>query len=141
MFSEISQISQENTCVGVSFWQSCSPSGLLYKKKTPMQMFSSEIRVKFLRIPILNNICKWMLLLRGSWGATKVWYWLKKNGRSRNLSAGGTDGFMKFYYDSWSFTFDSGLSTHCIVMNFPLNLLYVTLIHISLFPLEDIFQK
>ena len=41
----------------------------------------------------------------------------------------------------WSFTCDSGLSTHYIVMNFPLNLLYLTLFHISLFPWEDIFKN
>ena len=34
----------ENTCVEVSFFQSCKPSGLqLYLKKTPTQVFSCEI--------------------------------------------------------------------------------------------------
>ena len=38
------QISQENTCVGVCFLQSCKPSGLQrYFKKTPTQVFSCEI--------------------------------------------------------------------------------------------------
>ena len=122
MFSEISQISQENTRVGVSFWQSCSPSGLLYKKETPTQMFSSENWVKFLRIPILNNIYKWLLLSRGSWGPTKVWCWLKKKWQESKFNCGMI--LWTFIMILWSFTCDSGLSTHCIVMNFPLNLLY-----------------
>ena len=37
------QYLQENTCVRVSFWWSCSPSGLqLYYKETPTQVFFSE---------------------------------------------------------------------------------------------------
>ena len=43
-FLKILQISQENTWVGVSYLQSCKPSGLqLYSKKTPTQVFSCEI--------------------------------------------------------------------------------------------------
>ena len=39
----ISQYSQENTCVGVSFSQSCRPRGLqLYEKETPTQVLSCE---------------------------------------------------------------------------------------------------
>ena len=44
MFLKISQISQDNTCVGVSFEQSCRPDDLqLYYKQTPTKVFSCEI--------------------------------------------------------------------------------------------------
>ena len=48
------------------------------KKETPTGVFSSKIRVKFLSIPTLNNICKRLLLLCGSRGATEVWCLSKK---------------------------------------------------------------
>ena len=51
-FLKISQMSQGNTCVGVSFLQSCEPSGLqLYSKETPAQVLSCEI------CEILKNTC------------------------------------------------------------------------------------
>ena len=44
LFLKILLISHENTCAGVSYLQSCKPSGLqLYLKKTPTQVFSCEI--------------------------------------------------------------------------------------------------
>ena len=48
------------------------------KKETPTRLFSSKICVKFLSIPILNNICKRLFLLCGSCGATEVWCLSKK---------------------------------------------------------------
>ena len=51
MFLRVSQISQENTCVGVSFYYRCRPEDLqLCKNKTPTQVFPCEIGKKNLRI-------------------------------------------------------------------------------------------
>ena len=44
MFLNFLEILQENTCVGVSYLQSCKPSELqIYLKKTPILVFSCEI--------------------------------------------------------------------------------------------------
>ena len=43
LFLKILQYSRENTCVGVSFYQSCKPSGLqFYQIQTTTQVFSCE---------------------------------------------------------------------------------------------------
>ena len=44
VFLKVLQISQDSTCVGVSFLESCETSGLQhYWKKTPTQVFSFKI--------------------------------------------------------------------------------------------------
>ena len=44
VFLNFLEILQENTCVGVSYLQSCKPSELqIYLKKTPILVFSCEI--------------------------------------------------------------------------------------------------
>ena len=60
MLLKILQILQENTCVGVSFKQTC------FFNKTPTQVFSCEICEIFknIAIPILKNSSEG-LLLRG----------------------------------------------------------------------------
>ena len=62
LFSKISQYSQENTCVGISFlikmlWDvhSCS----FIKKRLQHLCFPVNI-AKFLRAPVLKNICEWL---------------------------------------------------------------------------------
>ena len=52
---KISQYSQENTCVGISFFVGVS------KKRLQDRCFPVNI-VKFLRKPILKNICEQLLL-------------------------------------------------------------------------------
>ena len=43
VFLKMSQMSQESTCVGFCFQDSCRPEGLwLYRKETPTQVFSCE---------------------------------------------------------------------------------------------------
>ena len=60
MLLKISQISQESTCFGVSFWQSCMPEGCL--KETRTQEFSCEIS-EILRAPSWKNIYERLLQL------------------------------------------------------------------------------
>ena len=63
---KISQIAQENTCVGVTFQQTFGKrEGLqLYYKESPTQAFSCfpEKIAKFFRSPILKNIWKRLFL-------------------------------------------------------------------------------
>ena len=62
MFLNISQYSQENTCVEVAFCQSCSHSGLqLYKKETPTQVFFCEYCENF-KSTYLKNTYEQLLL-------------------------------------------------------------------------------
>ena len=66
MFLKTLQISQESTCVGVSFLQSCKPSGLQhYKNRLIHRCFPLKFE-KFWRTPILKNI----------WTTTASVYWL-----------------------------------------------------------------
>ena len=63
VFLRISHYSQENTCVGVSLWQSCSSSAQqLYYRETPTPVFSVNIE-KFFKTTFLKNICERLLLL------------------------------------------------------------------------------
>ena len=69
----------------------------------------------------------------------------QKNGRGRILVWVKRD-FTDFCYNSmifylWLYSLLYFLCTCCIVMNFPLNLLYFILIQIPLFPWEDIISK
>ena len=57
VFLKISQISQESTCVRVSFWQSCrpsDPSGNFIKKRLKHRCFPVKF-TKFVRTPILRT--------------------------------------------------------------------------------------
>ena len=65
VFLKILQISQENICVGVSYLQSCKPSGCNFTKKGPIHRCFPVKFEKMWRTPILNNI----------WTAASV-YWL-----------------------------------------------------------------
>ena len=62
MFLKVSQTSQENTCVGEFFKQSCRPSVCkLFRKRLQNKCFPMKFG-KLLRTPILKNICKRLLL-------------------------------------------------------------------------------
>ena len=75
VFLNILQISQKSLCVGVSFLESCKPSGLQhYLKDTPAQVFSCEIW------EILNNT-----ILKNIWTTASV-YWLLHFARSNRVS-------------------------------------------------------
>ena len=50
-----------NTCVGVSFWYSCRPAGNFIEKRLQHKCFLI-VTAKFLRIPVLKNICERLLL-------------------------------------------------------------------------------
>ena len=65
VFLNILQISQESTCVGLSFLQSCKPSGLNVAKNRLLHKCFPVKCEKFWRTPILKNI----------WTAAFV-YWL-----------------------------------------------------------------
>ena len=72
LFLKISEYSQENTCVGISFlikMQAFRDPALL--KETRTQVFFANIE-KFLRAPILKNICE-RLLLRVSLELFRIW--------------------------------------------------------------------
>ena len=54
MFLKVSQNSQENTCIGASFFNrfTCPRAATLSKKETPIQVFSCKICVWILQIKI-----------------------------------------------------------------------------------------
>ena len=66
MFLKISQISQENTCVGVSFWWGLMRFWCRPLKKSLQHRCVPVNIAKFLRTPTLTNICERLLL---SWGS------------------------------------------------------------------------
>ena len=57
---------------------------------------------KFLRIPILKNMCDWLLLLCGSCGASQVLHWSKNTAGVEILVRVDHD-FIDFYRDSMKF--------------------------------------
>ena len=69
----------------------------------------------------------------------------KKNGRGRNFGVGRTDDFINFYHDSNILLMILVFSLWCLQTLYfnehPVNLLYITLILIPLFPWEDIISK
>ena len=66
LFLKISQYLQENTCVGVSFLIKLQPvrTATLIKRDCQDRCFLVNI-TKFLRTPILKNICERLLLFGG----------------------------------------------------------------------------
>ena len=59
----MSQISQKNTCVGVSFYESCNPQVCNFIKKRLQHTYFPVKIGKFFRAPILENICERLLLM------------------------------------------------------------------------------
>ena len=98
---------------------------------------------EFLRIPTLKNICERLLLPWRSCRATKVWCWPKKMAGVEILVRVEQMILWTFIMILWSLTYDSSHFSfpHCIVMNFPLNLLCVTSIHIPFFSWKNIISQ
>ena len=133
-------------CWSVLLIKFFSPSGLqVYENKTPTQVFNCEIHEISRNIYFEKHLQTTASVVSVVWSHKRLLL-VEINGRSQNFSAGGTDDFMNFYYDPMKFYLGFYsllyiLSTNCIVMNFWPNWLYVTFIHISLFPWEDIISK
>ena len=62
VFLKVSQTSQENTCVGDFFKQSCTPSVCNLFRKRLQNKYVPMKFAKLLRTPILKNIYKGLLL-------------------------------------------------------------------------------
>ena len=101
VFLKISQISQENTCIGVSSQKNCRSSGLqFYQKETPTQVFPVKF-TKFLRTRILKNICEPLLLQFLSYGSMFIIYVIILSTKNKNANM-GVHSFIKIKNkDSW----------------------------------------
>ena len=62
MFLKISQFSQENTCIGVSFYKVAGLQTCNFIKKRLQHRFFPVNNAKVLRTPILKNICERLFL-------------------------------------------------------------------------------
>ena len=111
---KISQNSQKNTCVGVSFWQSCRPEGLqLYQKVTPTQVFSCEDcdifkNTSFSKTPLIahsgfltklaeNNCEENHFSVEFSSEISWKWFLSLSCSISKNNSFGGFSQFLSFF--------------------------------------------